>query len=76
MDNKTKILKLFAVKAINESNELSNPAKIQLISFLREADKYQTMVLILDGKVTLVDEQSRPLVNTRFKELMNSLKKQ
>lgn len=62
----TKGLKVFCGETIAES-ELSKEAKLSLLNFVQhEADQYQLMALILDGRVTKLDEDAKQIVEDRF----------
>jgi len=63
----TKILKVLLGSAIYES-ELSNVSKLQLLKFVKEeATDAQIKALLLDGKITRLDEQAEKIVEDRFK---------
>ena len=59
-------LKIYAGKAVVES-KLGKESKRQLLKFIQhEASDHQVMTLILDGKVTKLDEQATKIVEDRF----------
>jgi len=62
----TKKLKLYAGTTVKES-KMSVPAKIQMFQFIKEASDAQIKALLMDGKITRLDEQAEQIVNDRFK---------
>jgi len=60
--------KLFAANAAMES-ELTNEAKIQVLGFLKEASDAQVKSFIMDGKISVLDEQAEQIVNDRFEAI-------
>ncbi len=66
-----KQLKLLAANIINESELLSNKSKIQYLRFINEADKTQLKSFILDGKINILDYESKIIVENRFENYLN-----
>lgn len=65
MDSKK--LKILAGSVITKS-KLSKAARLQLLNFVEsEATDHQIMVLLLDGKIVILDEQAEQIVEDRFK---------
>lgn len=65
MDSKK--LKILAGSVITKS-KLSKEARLQLLNFVEsEATDHQIMVLLLDGKILILDEQAEQIVEDRFK---------
>lgn len=73
----SKDLKIVAGSFITES-KLTKESKKQLLNFIQhEACDHQVMALMLDGKITKLDEQSKQIVEERFNNRfdINILKK-
>ena len=65
MDSKG--LKILTGSVITKS-KLSKAARLQLLNFVQnEATDHQIMVLLLDGKIVILDEQAEQIVEDRFK---------
>lgn len=74
---KSKDLKITAGYIVTES-KLSKAAKLQLLNFIqKEASDEQLMALLLDGKITKLDEQAKEIINNRFQlsEVRNYISK-
>lgn len=69
------VIKLYSKQAINDSI-LSEDTKTELLNHVKEADIYEVMALLMDGKIQSVSEQSKPVVLERFKksEVPNKIK--
>ena len=61
----TKDLKLLAAEVIYKS-EMSKPSKLQMFEYIDTASSAQLKALIMDGKITKLDEQAEEIVNDRF----------
>ena len=63
----TKELKLLTGHIVTESN-LTRDSKLQLLNFIqKEANNHQLMALLMDGEIVKLDEQSKEIVEDRFK---------
>jgi len=61
-----KELQLFLGQSIVES-KMTRPSKLQMLNFIQhEASEEQLMVLIMDGKIVKLDEQSKEIARDRF----------
>jgi len=59
-------LKLNAAGFVVDS-KMSKPAKLQMLKFIQhEATEEQLMVILLDGKIEVLDEQASEIVRDRF----------
>jgi hypothetical protein len=59
-------LKLLAACMVKES-KMTKSAKIQMFNFIQhEATEPQLKALLLDGKITKLDEQAQEIINDRF----------
>jgi glycine cleavage system H lipoate-binding protein len=64
--NKSELqLKVFTGKAIVES-KLNKSAKMQLLEYVKAANKYEVMALLLDGKIIEVNEYNKDIIVDRF----------
>ena len=52
----TKQLRLYAGERVVES-KMTDPAKIQMLKFIKQASDSQVKVLLMDGKITKLDEK-------------------
>jgi len=63
---RTSLIRLKAFEIIKGSKNLTPSSRIQLFEFIKNADKYQLMSLMLDGKIRKIDKQSRDILEDRF----------
>jgi len=64
---KSKELRLIAASIVCES-KISKEGKLKLLNFIKElASDAQIKVLLMDGRITILDEQTEEIVNERFK---------
>ncbi|MBR9682662.1 MAG: hypothetical protein GOV02_03215 [Candidatus Aenigmarchaeota archaeon] len=61
-----KLLYLITGYEIAESENYSDKAKVQLITWLNEATESQVKAFLLDGKIVRLNEQEEESVNDRF----------
>ncbi len=66
-----KELKLMAANIVRESNS-SSQSKFQLLKFIaNEASSSQLKSFILDGEINILDDETSPIVESRFDNLLN-----
>jgi hypothetical protein len=66
MNKSEALLKVFTASAVIES-KLNKSTKLQLLEYVQNANKYEIMALLLDGKITKVDNYNKDIIVDRFK---------
>ncbi len=65
--NTQDIIKMFSGRIITDS-KLNNDTKLQMLNYVKEANVYEVMALLLDGKIQTISEESKSVVLERFKK--------